>query len=84
MCHSYCPPVIALARSEAWEPFKAANAALANIVEKDVVADLNEKFSTKVPKLLAQLKQLLTEGVLTEQVCEWVFVFGWLGGFVVG
>jgi WASH complex subunit strumpellin len=53
--------------SEAWEPFKAANAALANIIDKDVVAELNEKFSSKVPKLLAQLKQLLTEGVLIEQ-----------------
>ena len=52
---------------EAWEPFKAANAALANIIDKEVVADLNEKFSTKVPKLLQQLKQLLTEGVLIEQ-----------------
>ena len=45
-----------------------------------MVADLNEKFSTKVPKLLAQLKQLLTEGVLTEQVC----VDGWESVSVYG
>ena len=53
--------------TESWDSFKAAKAALANITEKSNISDLIKKFSGKAPKLIASIKQVLTEGVLTEQ-----------------
>lgn len=52
---------------EAWEPFKAAKAALANIVEKTHVTELVEKYAEKLNKCVLNVQQLLVEGVLIEQ-----------------
>lgn len=49
--------------SDVWVSFKAANAAIKNIVQKSIVADLTEKHRLRVPKLIEQLKQYLTKGM---------------------
>eukprot|EP00004_Rigifila_ramosa_P027670 TRINITY_DN9095_c0_g1_i1.p1 TRINITY_DN9095_c0_g1~~TRINITY_DN9095_c0_g1_i1.p1 ORF type:complete len:1142 (+),score=349.87 TRINITY_DN9095_c0_g1_i1:288-3428(+) len=52
--------------SVAWEPYKAAKAALKNTTDSNI-RDLQQKHIDKVPKVLKQLALYLTEGVLQEE-----------------
>jgi WASH complex subunit strumpellin len=52
---------------DAWLPYKAATAALKNILEKRNVDENIAKHAAQVPKLNQELDRLLTEGVLIEE-----------------
>uniref|UniRef100_A0A7S3YNZ3 WASH complex subunit strumpellin n=1 Tax=Lotharella globosa TaxID=91324 RepID=A0A7S3YNZ3_9EUKA len=52
--------------SQAWEPYKAARAALDNILHKQNIQDVTSRYAKSVHKLNAGLLKYLTKGVLTE------------------
>lgn len=52
---------------EIWEPYKAARLALNNTIQSSNVKDCSSKHSRQLEKLITQLRQLLKEGVLTEE-----------------
>lgn len=52
---------------EVWEPYKAARMALSNTIQSVNVKDCSVRHSDQMGKLLIQLRQLLKEGVLTEE-----------------
>eukprot|EP00466_Bigelowiella_natans_P015091 jgi/Bigna1/66896/fgenesh1_pg.2_\ len=52
--------------SQAWEPYRAARLALDNILNKQNVTDVTERFATAVNTLNAKLLKYLTKGVLNE------------------
>ena len=52
---------------EIWEPYKAARLALNNTIQSTNVKDCSSKHSRQLEKLITQLRQLLKEGVLTEE-----------------
>ena len=53
--------------TDAWLPYKAAAAALKNIVEKENVIDIIKKHVENVHKLKIECDKYLTEGVLVEE-----------------
>lgn len=52
---------------DAWAPYKAATTALKNVLDKRNVDEILARHAAAVPKLNAELDQLLTEGVLVEE-----------------
>lgn len=52
---------------EVWEPYKAARMALSNTIQTANVKDCSVRHCHQLEKLLTQLRQLLKEGVLTEE-----------------
>lgn len=52
---------------EVWEPYKAARLALNNTIQSTNVKECSLKHSQQLETLLIQLRQLLKEGVLTEE-----------------
>lgn len=52
--------------SQAWEPYKAARAALDNIMHKQNITDVTKHYTTQVSELNNMLLKYLTKGVLTE------------------
>lgn len=52
---------------EVWEPYKAARMALSNTIQTANVKDCSVRHFNQLEKLLVQLRQLLKEGVLTEE-----------------
>lgn len=53
--------------SVAWEPFKAARSALKNVLTKKNATAVTQRQAETVPKLLAGLDRVLTEGVLIDE-----------------
>eukprot|EP01114_Cavostelium_apophysatum_P004875 TRINITY_DN1530_c0_g1_i1.p1 TRINITY_DN1530_c0_g1~~TRINITY_DN1530_c0_g1_i1.p1 ORF type:complete len:883 (+),score=302.78 TRINITY_DN1530_c0_g1_i1:200-2848(+) len=53
--------------SIAWEPYRAAKAALSNTIQLPNIQRLKDKYWTKVDVVLKQLDQFLTVGVLVEE-----------------
>jgi len=49
-----------------WEPYKAAKQALKNTMEKSNVIEIMKEHAAKMPNLLSNLKEYLTDGVLIE------------------
>lgn len=52
---------------EVWEPYKAARMALSNTIQAANVRDCSVKHCNQVDQLIKHLRQLLKEGVLTEE-----------------
>jgi WASH complex subunit strumpellin len=52
---------------EVWEPYKAARMALSNTAQAANVKECSVKHSNQLDQLITQLRQLLKEGVLTEE-----------------
>lgn len=52
---------------EVWEPYKAARLALSNTIQASNVKECSVKHYDQSEKLIPQLRQLLKEGVLTEE-----------------
>ena len=52
---------------EVWEPYKAARMALSNSIQTANVKECSMKHWDQLEKLIPQLRQLLKEGVLTEE-----------------
>lgn len=52
---------------EVWEPYKAARMALSNTIQAANVKNCSVTHYHQLEKLLTQLRQLLKEGVLTEE-----------------
>jgi len=53
--------------ADAWAPYKAATAALKNVLDKKNVDEVTARHAAAVPQLNKELDQLLTEGVLSEE-----------------
>lgn len=52
---------------ELWEPYKASRLALKNTLQGSNTKDCAAKHGQQTEKLIVQLRQLLKEGVLTEE-----------------
>lgn len=52
---------------EIWEPYKAARMALSNTIQSTNIKEYSVKHSSQMESLIPQLRQLLKEGVLTEE-----------------
>ncbi len=52
---------------EVWEPYKAARLALSNTTQAANVKECSVKHCNQLDQLIIQLRQLLKEGVLTEE-----------------
>ena len=52
---------------ELWEPYKAARLALRNTLQPTNIKECAVKHGGQTEKLIAQLHQMLKEGVLTEE-----------------